>query len=106
MCDDVERTMAELKAKGVRFTSPIADMGWGRLTMLEVPGGGQLGLYEPRHPTTTGRARPRGAKRRRKDAASKKKSKAKAGKKKTKNAKRAKPSQKKPGKGRRSKRGR
>jgi predicted enzyme related to lactoylglutathione lyase len=51
MCDDLETTMTELTAKGVEFTRPVSDEGWGRLTALRVPGGGELGLYEPRHPT-------------------------------------------------------
>jgi predicted enzyme related to lactoylglutathione lyase len=51
MCDDLEATMAELTGKGVEFTRPVSDEGWGRLTALRVPGGGELGLYEPRHPT-------------------------------------------------------
>jgi uncharacterized glyoxalase superfamily protein PhnB len=51
MCDDLEATMAELAAKGVEFTRPVSDEGWGRLTALRLPGGGELGLYEPRHPT-------------------------------------------------------
>ena len=51
MCDDLEATMTELTAKGVEFTRPVSDEGWGRLTALRVPGGGELGLYEPRHPT-------------------------------------------------------
>jgi catechol 2,3-dioxygenase-like lactoylglutathione lyase family enzyme len=51
MCDDLDATMAELTAKGVEFTRPASDEGWGRLTALRVPGGGELGLYEPRHPT-------------------------------------------------------
>lgn len=50
MCDDVEKTVAELKAKGVEFTSPVTDHGWGLLTMLKVPGAKEIGLYQPRHP--------------------------------------------------------
>lgn len=49
-CDDIEATVAELSAKGVRFTGPPRDVGWGLLTALLVPGGDELGLYEPRHP--------------------------------------------------------
>jgi catechol 2,3-dioxygenase-like lactoylglutathione lyase family enzyme len=49
MCDDVRATVAELEAKGVRFTQPISDQGWGVMTVLRLPGGGDLGLYEPRH---------------------------------------------------------
>lgn len=51
MCDDVEATMADLGAKGVEFTSPIEDAGFGRITHLRIPGGGTLGLYQPRHAT-------------------------------------------------------
>ena len=43
--------MAELEAKGVEFTGPILDQGWGLVTAMKVPGGGELGLYEPRHVT-------------------------------------------------------
>jgi catechol 2,3-dioxygenase-like lactoylglutathione lyase family enzyme len=51
MCDDVEATVEELQAKGVEFTRPITDEGFGLVTAMRVPGGGELGLYEPRHPT-------------------------------------------------------
>jgi catechol 2,3-dioxygenase-like lactoylglutathione lyase family enzyme len=49
MCDDIEQTIAELKAKGVA-TAPISEQRWGRLTHVTLPGGAQLGLYEPKHP--------------------------------------------------------
>jgi catechol 2,3-dioxygenase-like lactoylglutathione lyase family enzyme len=51
MCDDVRATVADLEAKGVKFTSPVTDEGWGLLTRLHLPGGSQVGLYEPRHET-------------------------------------------------------
>jgi catechol 2,3-dioxygenase-like lactoylglutathione lyase family enzyme len=51
MCDDIEATVAELRSKGVEFTRPVSDEGWGLVTAVRVPGGGELGLYEPRHPT-------------------------------------------------------
>jgi catechol 2,3-dioxygenase-like lactoylglutathione lyase family enzyme len=51
MCDDIQTTVAELEAKGVEFTRPVSDAGFGLLTYLRVPGGGELGLYEPRHAT-------------------------------------------------------
>ena len=51
MCDDIEATVAELEAKGVQFTGPIEDQGFGRLIRLRVPGAGEIGLYEPRHAT-------------------------------------------------------
>jgi catechol 2,3-dioxygenase-like lactoylglutathione lyase family enzyme len=50
MCDDLKKTMEDLKKKGVEFTSPANDRGWGILTTLKVPGAGQIGLYQPRHP--------------------------------------------------------
>jgi catechol 2,3-dioxygenase-like lactoylglutathione lyase family enzyme len=50
MCDDIEGTMAALSKKGVRFTRPVADRGWGLLTSLQLPGAGELWLYEPKHP--------------------------------------------------------
>src|SRR5437764_7197437 len=51
MCHDLERTKAELEAKGVEFTAPISDEGWGLLTRLRIPGAGEVGLYQPRHPS-------------------------------------------------------
>ena len=50
ICDEIESTVAELQAKGVEFTAPVSDQGFGLLTSLKLPGGGELGLYEPRHP--------------------------------------------------------
>ena len=51
MCTDVEASVEELKGKGVEFTGPITDQGWGLVTSLALPGGGTLGLYQPKHPT-------------------------------------------------------
>ena len=51
VCDDVERTVEELTARGVPVLDPVSDQGWGRLTAIGLPGGGRLGLYEARHPT-------------------------------------------------------
>lgn len=51
MCDDLEATVADLKAKGVALSGEITDAGWGLLTTLTVPGAGEVGLYQPRHPT-------------------------------------------------------
>ncbi|HXP19322.1 MAG TPA: VOC family protein [Streptosporangiaceae bacterium] len=51
MCDDIAATMAELGARGAEFTSPVADRGFGLMATLRVPGGGELGLYQPKHPT-------------------------------------------------------
>jgi catechol 2,3-dioxygenase-like lactoylglutathione lyase family enzyme len=48
MCDDVDAEVAALARKNVAC-GPISDEGWGRLTSIALPGGGKLGLYEPRH---------------------------------------------------------
>jgi hypothetical protein len=50
MCDDIHATVTELEAKGVAFTRPIAEERWGSVTAIALPGGGELGLYEPKHP--------------------------------------------------------
>jgi catechol 2,3-dioxygenase-like lactoylglutathione lyase family enzyme len=49
LCDDIDATVAELTAKGVAFAGPVKDRGWGLLTTIKLPGGGELGMYEPRH---------------------------------------------------------
>ena len=51
MCKDIHAARATLEEKGVEFVHPITDQGWGLLTRFVVPGYGQLGLYEPRHPS-------------------------------------------------------
>ena len=51
MCDDIEATVEELKQKGVEFTRPVIDAGWGLVTALAVPGAADLALYEPKHPS-------------------------------------------------------
>ena len=48
-CDDIEKTVAELKAKGVEFTSDIVDQGYGFVTFFKVPGDFQVQLYQPRY---------------------------------------------------------
>ena len=50
MCDDIEETVAELRGRGVEFTAEISDERWGRVTRFRLPGGGEVGMYEPRHP--------------------------------------------------------
>jgi predicted enzyme related to lactoylglutathione lyase len=51
MCDDITATVEELTAKGVEVTGPVTDQGWGLLTAIRLPGGTEIGLYEPRHPS-------------------------------------------------------
>jgi hypothetical protein len=48
MCDDVDGFVAEMKERDVEC-GPVQSMGWGRLTQVELPGGGKLGVYQPRH---------------------------------------------------------
>jgi catechol 2,3-dioxygenase-like lactoylglutathione lyase family enzyme len=54
MCDDLAATMAELEAKGVR-RGPVREERWGRITLLSLPGGGAVGLYQPKHPRAVSR---------------------------------------------------
>ena len=48
MVDDVKAFVANMAGRGVQCTEP-KDQGWGVLTSLSLPGGGALGVYEPRH---------------------------------------------------------
>ena len=50
MCDDIQSTVAELRAKGLAFRGPPVDMGWGVSTTAVLPGGVEVMIYEPRHP--------------------------------------------------------
>jgi hypothetical protein len=49
MCQDIEKTILQLREKGVKFSKPIHDESWGRVTAIALPDGGELGLYQPRH---------------------------------------------------------
>ena len=51
MCDDLETTIAELRARGIEFKGEPRDEGFGITVMMLLPGGVELMLYEPRHPT-------------------------------------------------------
>jgi catechol 2,3-dioxygenase-like lactoylglutathione lyase family enzyme len=51
MCHDIERTVQELKAKGVEFVAPISDARFGRIARLKIPGAAEISLYEPSHPS-------------------------------------------------------
>ena len=50
MCDDVHKTLDELKSNGVNACRPVTDAGWGLVTSLHLPGGDEIGLYQPKHP--------------------------------------------------------
>ena len=55
MCDDIKRTTADLRAKGVDVDGEPQDQGWGITTMLNLPGGCRVMLYQPRHPVAIDR---------------------------------------------------
>ena len=48
MCDNVEAFVAEMQARGI-VCGPVSNQGWGLLTQVTLPGGGVLGVYQPRH---------------------------------------------------------
>lgn len=49
MCDDLDATIADLMAKGVELVTPPTDESWGKVTAIRLPGGAQVGLYQPSH---------------------------------------------------------
>lgn len=49
MCDDLKTEMAELRAKGVECAE-VKEERWGSITKIRLPGGGEVGLYQPKHP--------------------------------------------------------
>jgi catechol 2,3-dioxygenase-like lactoylglutathione lyase family enzyme len=53
MCEDLKAEMASLAEKGVRC-SDVQEARWGSITKIQLPGGGKVGLYQPRHPTAIG----------------------------------------------------
>jgi catechol 2,3-dioxygenase-like lactoylglutathione lyase family enzyme len=48
-CDDVRKTMEELKGRGVEFVDAISDRGYGLVTHFTVPGGFEVELYQPKY---------------------------------------------------------
>jgi catechol 2,3-dioxygenase-like lactoylglutathione lyase family enzyme len=48
-CDDIEKTVAELRAKGVEFTEEISDRGYAHVTHFKMPGDFQVQLYQPKY---------------------------------------------------------
>ncbi len=49
MCDDLKADVAALREKGVRC-SEVHEARWGLVTKIQLPGGGEVGLYQPKHP--------------------------------------------------------
>jgi catechol 2,3-dioxygenase-like lactoylglutathione lyase family enzyme len=54
MCEDVNAFSAEMRAKQVAC-SAIDEQRWGSITRLTLPGGGTIGVYQPKHPTAVTR---------------------------------------------------
>jgi catechol 2,3-dioxygenase-like lactoylglutathione lyase family enzyme len=55
MCDDLKSEIAALEKKGVHC-SEVHDARWGSITKFQLPGGSEVGLYQPKHPTALGLA--------------------------------------------------
>ncbi len=53
MCDDLPAEMRSLADKGI-VCSEVEEARWGSITRIRLPGGGQIGVYQPRHPTAIG----------------------------------------------------
>ena len=53
MCDDLNAEMASLAKKGAKC-SDVQEARWGSITKIRLPGGGEVGLYRPKHPTALG----------------------------------------------------
>jgi predicted enzyme related to lactoylglutathione lyase len=50
MCEDIDATVKDLERRGSAVKLPITEQRWGRLVHIELPGGGAVGLYQPKHP--------------------------------------------------------
>jgi len=48
MCDDIEDFVQAMAGRDIECAD-VRELGWGRLTTLPLPGGGAVGVYEPRH---------------------------------------------------------
>jgi catechol 2,3-dioxygenase-like lactoylglutathione lyase family enzyme len=53
ICEDLQAEIAALAKKNVEC-SQVEETRWGSITKLRLPGGGQIGLYQPKHPTALG----------------------------------------------------
>jgi catechol 2,3-dioxygenase-like lactoylglutathione lyase family enzyme len=51
MCDNIQATLAELRARGVEVARGVSDQGWGLLAAIRLPDGSEFPIYEPRHPS-------------------------------------------------------
>ena len=63
LCEDIEVTARELERKGVTLKRPFDEPRWGRVTEITLPGGGHIGLYQPKHPLAHAKPAARAAQR-------------------------------------------
>ena len=49
MCDDLKTEMEGLRTKGIDCAG-VVDARWGSITKIRLPSGGEIGVYEPKHP--------------------------------------------------------
>jgi hypothetical protein len=54
MCDDLNAEISALSKKGVQCSN-VQEARWGSITKIRLPGGGEVGLYQPKHPTALSR---------------------------------------------------
>ncbi len=101
-CDDIQGTVADMRARGVAFDGEITDQGWGHAIRLTLPGGVQVQIYQPRYQKST-KAAPARTKTRTKKAVARPAAAAKSARRKpaAKKAPAKKPAKKKTGKPRR-----
>lgn len=57
LCDDIASEIVSLRQKGVTC-SEVQEARWGSITKLTLPGGGEVGLYQPKHPLAIPALRP------------------------------------------------
>ena len=56
LCEDIEASAKELESRRVPLRRPFDEARWGRVTEITLPGGGQIGLYQPKHPLAHSKA--------------------------------------------------
>jgi catechol 2,3-dioxygenase-like lactoylglutathione lyase family enzyme len=54
MCDDLKAEISALREKGIHC-SAVQEARWGTITHVRLPGGGEVGLYQPKHPLALAR---------------------------------------------------
>jgi catechol 2,3-dioxygenase-like lactoylglutathione lyase family enzyme len=57
LCEDIEASAKELESRGVPLRRPFDEARWGRVTEITLPGGGRIGLYQPKHPLAHAKTR-------------------------------------------------